>query len=316
MPRTRSTRAAMAALVAAIMGVSSPTSAQTPKIPIRAAYVPVVTWLPSWVAKDTGIFEKQGLDVSLTLIQNLGLLPGTLGKQFDIAPSTPPDLINAAAKGLDVVGIAGGFIESSSRRSIEVIVRKDSGINGPQDLKGKLVAAAALGSLMHIATLYWIKKNGVDPNSIRAVEVPFPNMADQLKAGRVDAVESIQPFVAQLLAAGHVSIGDPILAVSDPTHGTLWIADGTWARANPDIIKRWIASLTEAAEFIKKEPAQARAILGKYTKLPEQVVQTVPIPEYNAILDPAGLEAWVKALTELGQLEKPVEASRLVVKTN
>jgi NitT/TauT family transport system substrate-binding protein len=179
----------------------------------------------------TDIFEKHGLDVSLTLIQNLGLLPGTLGKQFDIAPSTPPDLINAAAKGLNVVGVTGGFIESSAQRSIEVIVRKDSGITGPKDLKDKLVAAAALGSLMHIARLYWVKKNGVDPNSIRAVEVPFPNMADQLKAGRVDAVESIQPFVSPLLAAGNVTIGDPILAVADPTHGTLWIAEGGWARA-------------------------------------------------------------------------------------
>ena len=33
--------------------------------PIRAAYVPVATWLPAWVALDKGIFAKHGLDVTL-----------------------------------------------------------------------------------------------------------------------------------------------------------------------------------------------------------------------------------------------------------
>jgi NitT/TauT family transport system substrate-binding protein len=289
--------------------------AQAPaKIPIRSAYIPAATWLPAWVAKDTGIFERHGLDVSLTVIQNIGLVPPTVGKQFDIAPATPPDLINAAAKGLNVVGVAGGWVESSAQRSVEIIVRKDSGITGPQDLKGKLVGSVALGSLIHVSTLYWLKRSGVDPNSIRAVEVPFPNMPDQLKAARLDAVEVIEPFLTPLLAAGNVSIGAPILTVADPTHGTLWIAEGAWARANPAVLKNWIASLTEAAAFIKNSPEPSRAILGKYTKLPEPVVKTIPIPAYDAVLEPKSLEPWIKVLTELGQVTKPLDAAALVVK--
>ncbi len=264
-------------LASAIVGLASPALAQTPaKTPVRSAYVPVVTWLPAMVAKDTGIFERHGLDVSLPLIQNLGLLPGTLGKQFDIVPSTPPDLINAAAKGLDVVAVAGGFIDSSAHPFNAVIVRKDSGIKGPQDLKGKLVGSPALGSLMHIAFLYWLKKNGVDPHSVQAVEVPFPNMPDQLKAKRLDAVELLEPFVTPMLAAGNVSIADTILSIADPTHGTLWISNGAWARKNPAILKEWRDSLTEAAEYIAKNPAQSRAILGKYTKLPKAIVDRIP----------------------------------------
>ena len=59
--------------------------------PVRAAYIPVVSWLPAWVAKEKGFFEKNGLDVTLSVTQNLSVLPGTLGRQFDLAPSTPPD---------------------------------------------------------------------------------------------------------------------------------------------------------------------------------------------------------------------------------
>lgn len=167
-------------------------NAQSPALTsVRAAYVPVVTWLPAWVAKDKGMFERNGLDVSLTPIQNLSLLPGTMGKQFEFGASSAPDLIKSAASGMDIVAVAGEVFESSARPSMQVIVRKDSGIASVKDLKGKIIASPTIGAIMHVATLSWLKKNGVDPASIRAVEVPFPNMGDQLKAGRVDAIESL-----------------------------------------------------------------------------------------------------------------------------
>ena len=68
-------------------------------------------------------------------------------------------------------------------------------------------------------------------------------MMDQLKSGRVDAVEPLEPFVGQMLGAGFKSIGDPLLAVADPVLFPFWIADADWARANRDVLKRWVASL-------------------------------------------------------------------------
>jgi len=47
---------------------------------LRVAYIPVITWLPALVAKEEGIFEKNGLDVTFTKFPNLINLPGTLGK--------------------------------------------------------------------------------------------------------------------------------------------------------------------------------------------------------------------------------------------
>ncbi len=290
-------------------------SAQT-TTQVRAAYIPVVTWLPAWVAKDKGIFASHGLDVSLTQAQNPGLLPGTLGKQFDVVPSTPPDLIKAVANGLDVLAVAGGFIESSQSRSIEVIVRSDSGIKTPADLSGKLIASGALGSLIHVATIKWLQTAGVPESAIRAVEVPFPNMADQLKNGRVDAVEAIQPFVGILLKAGFVSIGDPALAIANPTMGTIYIADADWARSHKPVVDKWIASLEEAAAFIKANPQEARAIVAKYTKLPAPVVSELPIPAYEARVKASYLASWVAVLRDLKQIQSDVPENRLLLDTN
>jgi ABC-type nitrate/sulfonate/bicarbonate transport system substrate-binding protein len=284
-----------------------------PLTPVRAAYVPVATWLPAWVALDKGIFAKHGLAVTLSPIQNLSLLPGTVGRQFEFAASTPTDLIKAVTGGLDVVATAGEAIEVKSNPTTQVIVRKESGIKSAADLKGKAIAAPTLGAVIHVATLYWLKKNGVDPASIRGVEVPFPNMGDQLKAGNVDAVEALEPFAGALLAAGNVSLGDPLLAAGDEVLFPFWISDGAWARANGPVIKAWIEALTEAQGYMNANPADTRAILAKYSRLPPEVVAKVPLPTYRFTIKPYELGVWIEVLKDLGQLSVPVDKAKIVV---
>ncbi len=294
----------------------------TPRIPadgaekttVRAAYIPVVTWLPAWIAKDKGFFEKNGLDVSLTVTQNLSVLPGTLGRQFDFAPSTAPDLIKAVVGGIDVVAVAGQAIETKDNPSTHLIVRNDSAIRSIQDLKGKVVATPALGAIIHVSLLHSLKKNGIDPASIRAVEVPFPNMADQLKAGNVDAVEVLEPFAGQLLAAGNRSLGDPLLSVGDEVLYPFWISQGKWAESHRGVIEAWVASLEQAKEFIDANPSEARAVLAKYTRLPAPVVEKIPFPTYRFSLRSQDFAIWVAVLKDLGQIAKSVDESQLVIK--
>src|SRR5258707_4805252 len=110
-------------------------------------------------------------------------------------------------------------------------------VRSKQDVRGKVAATPALGAIIHVSRLHSLKKTGIDPASIRAVEVPFPNMADQLKAGNVDAVEVLEPFAGQLLAAGNRSLGDPLLtAGGDEVLYPFWISQGKWAGSHPGVI--------------------------------------------------------------------------------
>ncbi len=306
------------ALIAAGLGIALsaivvPVQAQAPKlVTVRAAYIPVVTWLPAWVAKEKGFFTKHGLDVSLTVAQNLSLLPGTVGRQFEFVPSTATDLIKAVAGGLDVVAVSGEVFEIEDKASTYVMVRKDSGIKSAKDLAGKLIATPTTGGVIHVATLYWLKKNGVDPASIRAVEVPFPNMADQLKAKRVDAVESLEPFVGALKAAGNVQLTPPLLSAGKEVVFPFWISSGEWAKGNKGTITAWKASLDDAMAFIKQNPDEARRILAQYTKLPEAVVKATPFPTYRTAIMAKDIEVWANVLREVGQLTTTVDPQKLV----
>jgi NitT/TauT family transport system substrate-binding protein len=164
--RRREVMRRFAVAIAILLCVTGPgtVAARAEMTPVRAAYIPVVTWLPAWVAKEKGLFEENGLDVSLTATQNVSLLPGTLGRQFDLAPATPPDLIKAVAADLDVIGVAGEAVETQGNPSTLLIVRADSPIRIVGDLKGRVVATPTLGAIVHVSLLYLLKQNGIDPS--------------------------------------------------------------------------------------------------------------------------------------------------------
>ena len=122
----------------------SPVTAQQ-KVALRVAYIPVITWLPALVAKDEGIFDANGLDVTFTKFPNIVHLPPTLGRQFDLVPTTAPDLLNAVASGLNLAAVAGETLETGSSKSFQVVrptvgsIRKDLSAN-----------ASPLDSVMHL----------------------------------------------------------------------------------------------------------------------------------------------------------------------
>jgi len=307
-------RGAIAASVA--IGVAAASSSSAPaqqKIALRVAYIPVITWLPVLIAKDEGFFDANGLDVTFTKFPNIVNLPPTLGRQFDLVPTTAPDLLNAVASGLNLAAVAGETLEMASNKSFQVMVRPDSGITSPKDLSGKRVATPGLGSVMHLALLYWVRQDGGDPRSVAGIETQFPLMMDMLKSGRVDATEPLEPFVGQMFGAGFKSIGDPLLAVADPVLFPFWIADADWARANRGTLRKYVTSLEAGLNVINREDAKARAVLAKYSGLPDAVIARIPIPAYDFRITPAQLDVWRSIMVTQGYPLANLDIARLVV---
>lgn len=308
------------ALVAAACGGDSSsrgqggteTSAAGPTA-LRVSFVPATTVLPLQVAKAQGFFERNGLNVTLTQAANISDIPATLGRQFDLALGTATDLIRAGGAGLDVVQVAGNTNSTKANPFVQLIVRPDAGINDVTQLKDKTVGTPTLSGVIHAAVQYWAKQEGVAPSAIKAVEVPSPNLPDQLKAGRVDAVEALEPFASQLKSNGNISLGDPFASIGDPLATNFWIAQGSWARSNRDAVARFVDSLKQAQAFIDQNPTEARRILQEYTGMPVQVASNVPLPTYNFDIRTQDLATWVTVLKDVGQFRGEVDPNKLVL---
>ena len=330
-PRTRSTgprRAPIAAAVLALalvgaacggadenvsQGRQETTTTVAGPTKLRVSFVPATTVLPLHVAEAKGIFDRHNLDVTLEQAANISDIPATLGRQFDIALGTATDLIRAGGAGLDVVQVAGNTNSTKANPFVQLIVPAGSDITDVAHLKDKTVGTPTLSGVIHAAVQYWAKRQGVDPAAIKGVEAPNPNLPDQLKAGRIDAVEALEPFATNLKRDGYVSIGDPFAAIADPLATNFWMAQGAWARQNQAAIGRFVESLREAQAFIEQNNAEARQILQGYTGMPAPVANAVPLPTYNFDIRAQDLATWVKVLKDIGQFGGTVDPNKLVL---
>ena len=323
----RSGRAALAAvaalgLVAAACGGGDDSSTQSQgttettaagPVALRVSYVPATTVLPLHIAKAQGFFAQNNLDVTLTEAANISDIPATLGRQFDLALGTATDLIRAGAAGVDVVQAAGNTNSTKDNPFVKLIVKPDSGITDVTQLQGKTVGTPTLSGVIHAAVKYQVKQKGGDPSKVGGVEAPTPNLPDQLRAGRIDAVEALEPIASQLIRAGNVAIAQPFDAIGDPLATNFWLAQGAWANKNRDVVARFVTSLKQGEAFIAQNPAEARRILQEYTKLPEAVASTVPLPTYNFDVRAGDLDKWVQVLKDIGEFNGQVDTKKLVM---
>src|ERR1051325_11426598 len=91
--------------------------------------------LPAWVAKDSGIFSRNGLDVQLIFFTGGSTaIQALLSGDVPITQVSGPGLVNSALAGSDAVFIAGGMI------SLNYVLMGKPGIKTAEQLKGGTVA--------------------------------------------------------------------------------------------------------------------------------------------------------------------------------
>src|SRR3954463_3206350 len=111
--------------------------------------------LPAWIAKDTGIFEKNGLDVQLIFFSG-----GTTAVMALIAADTPiaqlagPAVINSVMAGSDAALIVGGVT------SLNYYLMGRPEVKTPEQLKGGSVAISRFGSSSDFIARYALSKVG------------------------------------------------------------------------------------------------------------------------------------------------------------
>ena len=294
-----------------------------PGLPAMAAtkltllYIPGGDFVPSFVAKDQGIFDRHGLDVDLTIAQNGSVISAALAADSaQIGVPTPPVLLQANEQGLDLVIVAGATTFPFPPKASGAVARNDSGIKGPQDLVGRKVGVPGFGGSLDVLTRNWVRASGADYHKVDWVELQFPQMGDALKAGLVDAVAMVNPFYSRVLDSkvGY-DIGDPSAVAPRGAMIVVYAATRAWATKNADAVKAFRAALDEATTYVEDPAnlASVRASIAKYTKLPPQAAATVAIPDdLDAHAVPEGLRYWITASREQGLIKGNPDPASLI----
>ncbi len=302
----------IAAAVLAFGFLAPPAGAATK---INLLYIPGGDFVPSFVAKDQGIFEKHGLDVDMSIAQNGSVISAALAaNQAQIGVPTPPVLLQAHEQGLDLVVVAGATVLPFPKDAAGVIARE--GISAPKDLAGKKVAVPGFGGSFDVITRYWVTTSGVDFRQVNWIELQFPQMGDALKSGLADAVLAVNPFYSRILDSkvGH-AIGNPWDSAPTGTMIVLYAATKEWAAKNADAVKAFRASLDDGVAYVQ-DPAHLAAVresIAKWTKLPPQAAASIAIPDdLEPHAKPEGLTFWIKAARDQGLIKDNPDPSSLI----
>jgi len=311
---TRFTRNLLA--MAAASGVAALAASAAAQTKITIGYTGANTFVPAFVAKDKGIFAKNGLDVTLTRIPVGSTIPGALmANSLTVGTLTAPVFLAANENGIDLVIIAGASLQSKANPTAGVVAKTDSGIKTPADFKGKKVGAPGVNGLQDILFKKWLKNNNVDWRSVTYVDAPFPQMGDMIKGGQIDAALPVEPFVGRIVGTkvGYLVSHYPV-EVADNYLESFYATSKKWADANAPAIKSFRASLVEAVAFVKSNPDEAKKTQTTYLGLPEAVLATLPLATYTVDVDVKQVAFWVEISREFGLLKTQLKTDTLVAK--
>jgi NitT/TauT family transport system substrate-binding protein len=299
-----------ATIFATIMAVAAipllkPATAQQQLAPLKIGVLKMAALTNPWTAKEKGIFQKNGLDVSIVEFRTGNeAIAAHRGGSVDIFLAIPGTAMTAIERGFDLLAISQNEIakrKGPDSGSVEVL--KDSPYQSLKDLAGKRIAVSALHSQKTVAMQTVFQHAGVDLDKLQLVEIPFPSQVDALKSHQVDAIDTVDPYTTQLIASGlgRVMAWDYVESIPEQPLGA-WFAKSTYVKANPDLIQRFNASIKESIDYMMADPQRARAEVVAYTGLPPELVSDMPLIGWDYRVHPEKWQAVIDMMVTSGEL--------------
>lgn len=296
----------LAALALALMPLAS--AAQTK---VTIGYPTASDFLPAFVAKEEGCFDKHKIDATMTRMPIVSNIPAALmAGSLQIGMSTPTVMLQAREGGLDLVGIAGATRMVKANPSMSLVMRKGVDVKTAAEVKGKKIGVPGINSVADVMFRKWLKNNGVKLEDVTFIEATFPQMPDLLKGGTLDGVVVVEPIRSRIVGAdiGYRIPEEFYVAVNPDSLLTLWSATGAWAKANPEVIKSFRACLAEGLAWIKANPEKARDVEKKYLGFTTPTYPTMVLD-----LKADDFKFFAELTKEMGLTRKDVDIKTLVV---
>ncbi len=312
-------RKLFAAVALAVAGVAALAMqnvlvAQTPT-KMKVAYTATADFASGFVAAESGFFKKRGLDVEFQLIPLNSTMPAALQSgSIDLAGTTLPVFLQAIDSGLDLIAIAGSGTTLPADQNFGIVVKNDIAINKPEDYVGKRIGVPGLGAFLHVLFQNWLLEKGVDIKKVTFVEVSFPQMADVLRAGNVDGVITGEPIMSRIVTA---NIGKVATYFNEVLKGEMPIivysSTRKWYNENKAAAKAFREAVAEGVVNVRKDDAFLRASIGKYIKLPPEVLKTMPINgQWRAEIPQENMARWIEIMEKQKMLRTKLDLKKLV----
>ena len=235
--------------------------------PALAAGTDVAIGLSGWtgfapltLAKQAGIFEKNGLNVTLNKIPQASRSLALASNAIQCAATTVETWVVWNANGVPAKQI---FQLDKSYGADGIVAR--GAIKSVADLKGKTVAASAPGTSPFFLLAWVLNKNGMSTKDVNVVNLEPGPAAQAFLAGQNDAAVTYEPYISAVRDKpdqGHIIATTLDYPMVLDTLG----CTADFLGKNPTAAKALAESYFQALDYMKANPDKANEIMGADVK--------------------------------------------------
>jgi len=276
---------------------------------------------PFYIAIEKGFYAEEGLKWKEFKMDSGTAMNHLTTGQIDVTNNLLATLIQPIANGLDVkipLALHTGCVK--------VLVRSDSSIRGPRDLKGKTIGVASLNSSTKVIPSRVLASLGLKPDGEGAdvtwVIYPQAELPLALERGLVDAIGLGDPASSIIENEGKARV-----IINNATDDTLKnefccvtpVRTETLAR-HPATVAKFLRAIQKASKWVQENPDETARIITEKQYIAGEVAvnaQVLKTYNYRASVSQAqvAIERNARELQQIGIVAADVDVPALVKNT-
>ena len=248
--------------------------------PITIGEFPYETAALIYIAEDEGFFSRNGLNVTLKDYDSTSAaIDGLLNNEVDFSGSTEFTVVRDVfdKENIRVIGCIDKF------QTTYIIGRKDKGIEGVSDLKGKKIGVHR-GGIGEFYLGRFLDLHGISLKDVTITDMPPSQWVQAITNGSVDALIS-GAYIDQIQERLD---GKIVLWPAQSSQSGYWVIScrSDWAASHPGQINKLLRSLDQAEEYTTNHPNEAKAIVQRKMNYTERYMATAwPNHQFSLTLD-------------------------------
>jgi NitT/TauT family transport system substrate-binding protein len=218
-------------------------------------------YLPIWVAKEAGIFQKSGLDVAVNYVAgNNKLTAAMIGGSIEIGVGGSASIDANARKASDLV-----FVAAIAQRAIASLYARPE-VTSVGNLRGKIIATVGKATLTDDAARIILLQNRISPDEVKFV---YTNSVSAnltaLVSGNVAAAILTAPGTLSARKAGMIEIASAAATDYPYLHGSIVVLR-PYLKSDRETLKLFLRGLVDGIRESKANANRAVDIMAKYLK--------------------------------------------------
>lgn len=283
--------------------------------PIKVGILPLTGLAPLWYGIEEGYFEEEGLEVTTEIGEGgAALTPAVLNDDYQFAIGEYVSVLQARENDVPIQ-VFSNLTNGASAPDDHInglLVKADSGIDSVEDLAGKTIAVNGLNGIDDVTIKAILDDNGIDPESVEFVEVPFPDMIAAVETGQVDVASEPEPFVTLGEQAGLTTLLDPYYEALPALPLGMVFASEEWLEDNPELANAFHRALVRSIEAAAADPDAMGEVIMANTDTDAELLAEMALDDWAAEVDVDNLTALADLAVTYGAIEEAPDLDELV----